>query len=383
VFEAGGHDLAYLNQLADAAPGVGAKRLRSYADIMLKRWSARELLRLGALLSDEAMSGEGENTETLADKCMERLMAMADGRKVSAGPVHASELAMRFVAHIEALYSGASDAIATHLVDLDKLTSGGGRPGELWVLGARPSMGKTALSGTLARNVAASKGRGAAFFSLEDSTNALTGRHFAAMGRINLADLRAPKNAPADMWDKLAEAADHMSRLNLWIDDEVCSTVKEVRRRIVALKRKGPLSMVVIDYLQLMDDEGDNRNIMLGKIANGLKRLAKELGIWVVLLSQLNREADKRTGPPIMADLRDSGDIEGAADVIGLLHREHRRNPKADKTHCELHIVKHKNGPTDTVHLYFDGSHQRMSNWTGPIPSVVVKKVEYVGKGMS
>lgn len=388
VFEAGGHDLAYLNELVDGAPGVGAKRLRSYADIMLKRWQGRELMRLGTWLADEALSGGGDAAEVLADKCMEGLMALADTRKVSAGPVHARDLAQSYLAHIEHLYEHGTDGIATGLADLDRLTAGGGRAGELWVLGARPSMGKTALSGTIMRHVSSLRGHGGAFISLEDSATALAGRHFAAMGKINLADLRNPKAVEASKVDefftRLADAANEMMGLNMWVDDEVCSTVKEVRRRVVAMKRKGPLSVVVIDYLQLMDDEGDNRNIMLGKIANGLKRMAKELGVWVILLSQLNREADKRSGPPIMADLRDSGDIEGAADVIGLLHREARRNPNADKRHAELHIVKHKNGATDTIHLDFDGKHQRMTDWVGPIPSVGVKKgPEYKGGGMS
>ena len=373
VFEAGGHDMALLNELAISSPGVGLKRLQSYAEILVKRWQGRELLRLGTWLCDEALSGYGDNAEAAADKCMEGLVALAESRKVSAGPVHASELAMQYVDYISKLYEGESDAISTGLIDLDRPTSGGGRRGELWVLGARPSMGKTALSNGISRHVAGLNGHGAGFISLEDSTNALTGRNFAALGGINLADLRNPKRAPTEMWERLSEATEKFSRLNLWIDDEMCSTIKEVRRRVVMMKRKGPLSLVVIDYLQLMDDEGDNRNIMLGKIANGLKRLAKELDVWVVLLSQLNREADRRAGPPIMADLRDSGDIEGAADVIGLLHREHRRDPRADKTHAELHIVKNKNGPTDTVHLYFDGSYQRMGNWQGPPPSPMGK----------
>jgi replicative DNA helicase len=118
-------------------------------------------------------------------------------------------------------------------------------------------------------------------------------------------------------------------------------------------------------------DEGDgqNRSISLGYIANGLKRFAKEYGCWVVLLSQLNRETDKRTGPPQMSDLRDSGDIEGAADLIGMLHREHMRKPTPENKHFALlHVCKQKNGPTGKVRLYFDGQYQRFGNWSGPAP---------------
>ena len=154
------------------------------------------------------------------------------------------------------------------------------------------------------------------------------------------------------------------------MDDQTGLTLADVRRKAQQVRmRCGRLDLIVVDYLQLMDDGGDNRNLALGLIANGLKRLAKEMNVWVVLLSQLNRKADERSGPPQMGDLRDSGDIEGAADLIGLLYREHMRKPTPENKYwAQLHVCKQKNGPTDTLNLTFEGAHQRFSDWEGPTP---------------
>lgn len=194
---------------------------------------------------------------------------------------------------------------------------------------------------------------------------ALTARHVAAAGRVNLAHLRNPRTAPQAMWSGVAEAVTELSPLRIAMDDQASLKMSDVRRKIQQVRRRhGELSLVVIDYLQLMEGEGDNRNQALGMLANGLKRAAKEFNCWIVLLSQLNREADKRAGPPQMSDLRDSGDIEGAADLIGLLHRQYVRTKKEElKYLAELHVCKHKNGRTDTLKLFFDGAVQRFGDW--------------------
>jgi replicative DNA helicase len=211
----------------------------------------------------------------------------------------------------------------------------------------------------------------------EDSLNSLTARQVAAAGRVNLADLRNPRNAPQSMWEGVSEGIDALGKLQIAMDDQAALSIMDVRRKIQQVKRRRKkLDLVIIDYLQLMEGDGDNRNQELGKIANGLKRAAKEFGVWIILLSQLNRESDKRaSGMPQMSDLRDSGDIEGAADLIGLLHREHRRTPtEANKMHAELLVVKHKNGPTDTLNFSFDGAYQRFSDWEGPPPMKALSK---------
>lgn len=366
VFEAGGHDLAYLNELASSVPSVS--RAGGYAQIVVERWREREAAAIGSRLTDAMLGGlpVGATVGEAIDGIITKLMALSTDL-ADHEPVHVSELALRFVDHVSALQDGSDDAVRTGLRDLDKLTAGGPRPGELWVIGARPSMGKTALTGTFARNMA--RAIGALFLSQEDGFNALIARHVAALGRVNLADLRNPREAPDAMWTGLSDGVHELGGLNLFLDDQAGLTMADVRRKIQQVARKTKLGVVVIDYLQLMEGDGDNRNIQLGKISNGLKKAAKDFQVPVILLSQLNREADKRPGPPQMSDLRDSGDIEGAADLIGLLHREYRRNPSsANKHHAELHVVKHKNGATDTVNLWFDGAFQRFSDWDGPPP---------------
>lgn len=368
VYEAGGHDASYLNDLCGSVPSTGAAR--RYAGIVVERWKERQAMRVGADLADDMRSGvlDAEAFAERIDAAVSALLQLRQSADGERKPQRVHDLATRFVDHVSALYEGKATVTATGLRDWDKLTGGGIRPGELWVIGARPSMGKTALTGTLVRNM--SRQGAALFCSQEDSDMALVARHVAALGRVNLADLRNPRAAPEAMWTGLTDGVDALVNLPLWIDTQASLSLPDVRRKIAQVKREDPsLRVCGVDYLQLMVGEGANRNIELGRIANGLKAAAKDYGVGLILLSQMTREADKRTGPPVMSDLRDSGDIEGAADLIGLLHRECRRTPDWDKHHAELHVVKHKSGNTDTVHLSFDGAFQRFTDWEGPPPS--------------
>ena len=362
VHEHGQHDLAYLNAMAGSVPG--GFNAKAYAGIVRECSVRRELLRVAQALVDGAMAeAPSVDPTTLMDQIVTRLLALQQ-QSQRQEPQELQTLAAGFLDALQERADGRSDAIATGLHDIDRLTSGGGRPGELWVIGARPSMGKTALVLTLARNVGA-VGR-ALMLTQEDSLNMLTMRHVAAAGRVNLADLRHPVGLPGAVWAGIVEGVEGIRGLSISMDDQPALTLADVRHKAQQVKaRHKKLHLVVVDYLQLMDGAGgENRNRELALISNGLKRLAKELGCWVVLLSQLNREADKRR--PIMSDLRDSGDIEGAADVIGLLYREHRYKPTdANKHLAEVEFVKHKNGPTDTVKLFFDGATQRFGDWFG------------------
>jgi replicative DNA helicase len=284
-------------------------------------------------------------------------MALGDGRRTDE-PQDIEPLTAAFIDDLQERADGRTDAIATGLVDLDRLTGEGGRRGELWVVGARPSMGKTAFVLHLCRNVG--RMHRVLMLTQEDSLMSLTQRHVAAAGAVNLSHLRNPQRAPDSMWSGVTDGVNVLRELQISMDDQGSLTLADVRRKVQQVKRRhSDCAVVVIDYLQLMNGETDNRNHSLGALANGLKAMAKDLNCWVVLLSQLNREADKRNGPPQMSDLRDSGDIEGAADFIGLLHRQYMRTRKeADKHDAELHVVKHKNGPTGSLKFWFDGARQ-------------------------
>jgi replicative DNA helicase len=378
VHDRGGHSMVYLNQLLQSV--TNSRAAARHAELIVERWREREVMRLGAAVADEVMrgaygaDGKPQPVDLVIDQMITKLMALNAVAERNE-PRDISELVVSYLDDLQQRYDGKETTIQTGLKDLDHCTAGGGRPGELWVIGARPSMGKTAICLTLSRNVG--RKHHVLMLTQEDSLNSLTARQVAAAGRVNLADLRNPRNAPESMWEGVSEGIDALGKLHIAMDDQAALSIMDVRRKIQQVKRRHKkLDLVIIDYLQLMEGDGDNRNQELGKIANGLKRAAKEFGVWVILLSQLNRDSEKRSsGMPQMSDLRDSGDIEGAADLIGLLHREHRRAPtEANKFHAELLVVKHKNGPTDTLNFSFDGAYQRFSDWEGPPPMKALSK---------
>jgi replicative DNA helicase len=363
VFERGGHDMAYLNQLASSV--ISASGARAYAEIVRERAQRRRLITIADNLASAAFkSAEQAPVPALVDGAVMALMDLAQAG-VEGEPQPIDTLLPRFIDHINDLYEGRSNTVPTGLVDLDTVLGGGFRPGELVVIGARPSMGKTAFTLALCRSIGAQ--HPVLAMTMEDSLMSQVSRLVAAAGRVNLADLRNPRRAPESMWTGLTEGVDALAKTRIDLDETACMTLADVRRKIQQSRRRhgAPHGLVVVDYLQLMDGEGDNPNQVLGAVAKGLKRAAKELQVPIVLLSQLNREADKRSGPPQMSDLRDSGDIEGAADIIGLLYREFQRKPKPEnKYHAELHLVKNKNGETRTLEFSFDGAYQRFGNWT-------------------
>lgn len=365
VLEAGKHEREYVAALSVCVPS--ARNAGQYAEIVRRHSVRRRVIALADEIAAEGFN-RGADAQELIDQAITKLLALQQVSQTGE-PELLDALVPPFLDALQDLADGKNPAVETGFADLDRLTAGGGRPGELWVIGARPSMGKTALVLNLSRTVG--EQHGVLVLTQEDSKNSQVARFVAMAGRINLSRVRRPKAEDSEAWASIAEGVDALRTLRVSLDDQAGLTLADVRRKVQQVKRREPdLKLVIVDYLQLMEGEGDNRNQMLGQVANGLKRSAKELGVWIVLLSQLNREADKRSGPPQMADLRDSGDIEGAADVIGLLHREWRRKPTDENKHwAQLHVAKNKNGPTDTISLYFDGETQRFGNWEGPAPS--------------
>jgi replicative DNA helicase len=365
VYEDCGHEIAYLNSLAQSV--ASAANARRYAEIVAERWRERRLVQVGDEIATSGFNAQGLDVAQRVDRAVTSLMALAE----TAQDREPADVRAQLGPWVDLINDMAnqerSPAVPTGLTDLDRLTAGGIWPGELWVIGARPSMGKSALSLTLARSMA--ENYSALFMSQEDSMRTLLSRLVAAAGGVNLADLRRPSAAPQSMWGGLTDGVEALHRLNLRLDDQPSLGLLDVRRKVQQVKRRHGLHVVFVDYLQLMQGEGETRNRELGDIANGLKGAAKEFDVGIVLLSQLSRKADERSGPPQMSDLRESGDIEGAADVIGMLYREHMRRPSEDNKHyAELHVCKNKNGPTDTVSLFFDGAYQRFGNWSGPRP---------------
>lgn len=382
--------LDYLFALQQAVPS--ASNLRRYAEIVREVALRRALVREAATLLDAALERSDKALPPLqaAEQGVERLLKLAQAVATGREPVLVDQVLTRFADQLDAASQGHVVTVPTGLQAIDDATSGGGRPGELWVVGARPSMGKSAFSQTVWVHVGELDA--ALFLSQEDSDTMLVSRAIANRGRVNLADLRNPARArDADaMWGGVTAGMDDLRSRCLLLDDESGLTLADVRRKVQQAKRTAAregraLKLVIVDYLQLMTGEGDNRNQQLGAVANGMKQLAKEQGVWIVLLSQLSRKADERSGVPQISDLRDSGDIEGAADVILLLHREAMRNQRLGpewKAFAEVHIAKQKNGPTCIVNLHFDGLHQRFSSWEGPRPERSVGRAARPSEGL-
>lgn len=342
---------------------AGASNVTAYAAIVRQRSRRRRLMQMGQDLIDQArdMAGDDAQLDSLIDRSTLGLLGLMHGT-TSDEPKLLSDLLPAWLDALDDRAQGKTDAIPTGLADVDKLLAGGMRRGEVIVIGARPSMGKSALMLTIARNV--SRVGPVLACSMEDSEQMLVSRQVAAAGRVNLADIRSPERAGDAMWTRVADAVELLKPLMLHIDDRPALALKDVRRKSLQVKRRaGDLVLVVVDYLQLMEGEGETRAYELAAIARGLKRLAKELNCAVMLLSQLSREADKLEGPPRIDHLAESGGIEQAADIIGLLWREARRKPKPDNKHkAQIEFAKNKNGPTDTVKLYFDGATQRFED---------------------
>jgi replicative DNA helicase len=252
--------------------------------------------------------------------------------------------------------------------DLDEMT-GGLQPGELIIIAARPSMGKTALALNMMQSAALDHGKKAAIFSLEMTRRSLVLRMLASEARIDMSTLRRGFLAPVD-YQKLTTAAGRLSHADVWIDDSGMVTILEMKAKARRLAAQQGLDLLVVDYLQLAhgDKSATRKDLEIAQISQGLKALAKELDIPVIALSQLNRgpeqrDPDKRR--PNMGDLRESGAIEQDADVIGFIYRDvvYNRDTE-DPNRAELIIAKQRNGPTGTVDLHFDGRFARFESRT-------------------
>ncbi len=270
---------------------------------------------------------------------------------------------------------GELTGLPTGFGDLDEMT-GGLQRGELVILAARPSMGKTALALNLARNAAVDHGKKAAVFSLEMTTRSLVLRLLAAEARIDFATFRRGYIAVNDH-ARLVNAAGRLSNADIWIDDSGLITVLEMKAKCRRMKAERGLDLVIVDYLQLAHGDGnyERREQEISEISRNLKALAKELDIPVVALSQLNRGPEYRGGDhrrPMLADLRESGAIEQDADVIGFIYRDEVYNPESeDQGIAELILAKQRNGPTGTVRLRFEARYARFDNLSprGDAPS--------------
>ncbi len=356
--EAGG--LAYLNSLAQYVPS--AANIRRYAEIVRERAVLRKLVTASDEIATSAFNPQGRPVARILDEAEQKIFKIGEeGSRMKEGFQSMDTLVVDLLDRVQEMADNPMDVtgVPTGFIDLDRMTSGL-QAGDLVVLAARPSMGKTAFAINIAEHVALNEGLPVAVFSMEMGAAQLAVRIVGSIGRINQGHLRTGKLTD-DEWPRLTEAIEKLRNISLHIDETPGLTPSELRANARRLARQcGKLGLIVVDYLQLMSGSGsgaeENRATELGEISRGLKMLAKELQCPVIALSQLNRSVEQRTDKrPMMSDLRESGAIEQDADIIMFIYRDEYYTKDACKEPgvAEIIIGKQRNGPTGIVKLAF------------------------------
>ncbi len=352
--------LAYLNALAQYVPSAG--NIRRYAEIVRERAILRKLVKASDEIASNAFNPQGRPVALILDDSEQKIFNIGEeGSRLKRGFQSMDMLAVDLLDRVQELADNPNDVtgVPTGFYDLDRMTSGL-QSGDLVVLAARPSMGKTALAINIAEHVALNEGLPVAVFSMEMGASQLAVRIVGSIGRIDQGHLRTGKLTDQE-WPRLTEAIEKLRNISLHIDETAGLTSSELRANARRLARQcGKLGLIVVDYLQLMSGSNggadENRATELGEISRGLKMLAKELGCPVIALSQLNRSVESRTDKrPMMSDLRESGAIEQDADIIMFIYRDEYYSKEACKEPgvAEIIIAKQRNGPTGTVKLAF------------------------------
>ena len=365
--------IAYITSLANVV--LTAANVKYHAEIVAEKSVLRQLVRVSNEIA--AMGYEAnEDVGTLLDTAESRILEISN-RKKKNDFTAINDILMDSVQSIESLLQnkGGLTGLPAGFADLDKLTSGL-HPSDFIILAARPSMGKTALALNIVQNVAlrahkviGGEPRSVAFFSLEMSKEQLVNRMLCAEAGIDSQRLRVGEMHDED-WTHLWDACDTMSRAKIYIDDTAGITAMDMRSRARRLKAEHGLDLIVVDYLQLMQGSGKRNNSgdrqqEVSEISRSLKALARELDVPVLALSQLSRSVESRqVKRPMLSDLRESGSLEQDADIVAFLYREDYYNPETGSRHTELIIAKHRNGPVDTVNLFFQKQFTKFVGFT-------------------
>jgi replicative DNA helicase len=327
-----------------------------YARIVREMATLRGLIRAGGEISQLGWERPGETTD-LVDRAEQVVFDLSQSR-VSSEFSHIEELLKDSFERITALYEAGADVTGTPsgFRDLDRLTSGF-QPGNLIIVAARPSMGKSGLGLCMAANLAVRAEVPTAMFTLEMSKAEVTQRLMCSEAKVESQRLRTGKLG-ADDWPRLTAACDRLAKAPIYVDDQGSITMMEIRSKARRLKSREPsLGLIVVDYLQLMTSGAnvESRVQEVSQISRSLKVLARDLDVPILAMSQLSRAVEQRHDKrPILSDLRESGSIEQDADLVMFIYRDEYYNDESDQQGiAEVHLAKHRNGPTDTVKLSF------------------------------
>lgn len=350
--------LDYLLKLTDAS--VSSVNTKEYIRILQNKAISRKIIKAGEEISTEGYDASLNPDEVLelAEKKISEITRSKTDNEFKDG----ADVFDGAVEKIEKIQKAGSTitGVKTYYSDLDRITTGF-QKGDLILLAARPSMGKTALALNFAVNAAQSAQGAIAIFSLEMPADQLAMRMLSCKSKVPGQKLRQGNVSPEE-WDRLREANQELKAQKLFIDDSSNVKVSEMTAKLRRLKNDQGLHLVIIDYIQLIQSAGrvESRQQEVSEISRRLKAMARELEVPVIALSQLSREAEKRKDDkrPMLSDLRESGSLEQDADLVMFIYREeyYNKDPnkKTEREDVELHIAKHRNGPTDTIKLAFE-----------------------------
>jgi len=342
----------------------------SYVRLIKGKSALRRLIAAAKAITEAAYAQNHDVSEVL-DRAEQAIMSIRE-TTAKKGVISLKELSNIAIKKYQALIENknAVTGIASGFVELDKITAGF-QPGELIVIAARPSMGKTAFTLNIAAHVGIEEKAPVAFFSLEMGAEQLFNRLIGAYAEIDLSRLRSGFIEATD-YNRLTQAAGDLAEAPMFIDETPSLSIGDLRNKARRLVHQQGVKIVIVDYLQLMSapQRFESKAVEVGEISKGLKSIARELSIPVIALSQLNRGVESRTDKrPMMSDLRESGAIEQDADVIGFLYREEYylrdKTPEDQRNVAELIIGKNRNGPTGKISLRFDNKYTKFSNLSG------------------
>jgi replicative DNA helicase len=351
--------LTYLTSLQDAVPS--AANLNYYLDIVWEKYLLRRVLRTCSEVTSRIFEVDTE-VDKFVDEVETEFLRLSEEKEASkASSVTMKTLVHQAIEQIESFHAnqGQLTGLGTGFPDFDKMTTGL-HGGEMIVIAARPSVGKTSLAMNIAEHVAVQLKQPVGVFSLEMTSASLVLRMLCSLARVNLRNIREGFLAERD-FPKLTRAAGALAVAPMYIDDTSGLSILQMRAKARRMHQQYGVKLFVVDYLQLLHStsrRADNRQQEVADISNGIKALAKELNVPVIVLCQLNREADKRDlgARPKLSDLRESGSIEQDADLVGLLYRDVKEEEEVienDALPVKLFIAKQRNGPTGDVDLTF------------------------------
>ncbi|CAN5118980.1 hypothetical protein BH23VER1_BH23VER1_19390 [soil metagenome] len=334
-----------------------------YIDIVNAKWTLRRIIVSCTECVTRAYDDQ-ENIGPLLDEVEQRILAIRENEEGSKAIRSMKEQVFEAIEAIEKMYENPESVtgLSTGFADFDEMTNGM-HGGEMLIIAARPSMGKTSFAMNIVEHVALDLHKAVAVFSLEMSSQQLVQRLLCSRAEIEMQKLRGGFLSQKRDFPRLMQAADQLAKAPIYIDDTPGLSILELRAKARRMKKMGDIQLIAVDYLQLLRSTSrraqDNRQLEIAEISSGLKALSKELNIPIIVLAQLNRNPEQRGGgKPRLSDLRESGSIEQDADLVGLLTRSAYYADDADdreekEGEAELIIAKQRNGPTGEIALSF------------------------------